>query len=198
MKTSPSLWKKWLKITLAKASARNNPPRLAVMGIGNELNGDDAAGVLTARLLRGQIENRLDLKGRAIHADDSSFSTPNCLVIVAGLAPENFTGVLRRFRPDFILLLDAAQLGKEPGHVVVIDVDLAGGFGASTHLQPLATLAIFLRAELDCEIGLLGIQPAHLNFGEPVSAPVNKACGEIAAELARILTTFDKSTPGWR
>ena len=105
------------------------------------------------------------------------------MVIEAGLAPENFTGVLRRFQPDLILLLDAAQFGNEPGHVAVIDVDQAGGFGASTHLQPLATLAMFLRAELDCEIGLLGIQPAHLDFGEPVSAAVKKACVEIAAAL---------------
>lgn len=156
------------------------------MGIGNELNGDDAAGVLTARLLRGQIENRLGLKGRDIQADDSSFSTPNWMVIEAGLAPENFTGVLRRFQPDWIFLLDAAQFGAEPGHVAVIDVNQAGGFGASTHLQPLATLAIFLRAELDCEIGLLGIQPAHLDFGKPVTVVVEKACVDIAVALASL------------
>ena len=127
------------------------------MGIGNELNGDDAAGVLTTRLVRSLIEGKQYPKGRDVRADGSFFFGSHSVIIEAGLAPENFTGVLRRFRPDFILLLDAAQFGNEPGHVAVIDVDQAGGFGASTHLQPLATLAIFLRAELDCEIGLLGI-----------------------------------------
>lgn len=154
------------------------------MGIGNELNGDDAAGVFTARLLRSLIEEQLHPKGRDVRADGSFFSSPQWLIIEAGLAPENFTGVLRRFRPDLILLLDAAQFGHEPGYVAVIDVEQAGGFGASTHMQPLATLAMFLRAELDCEISLLGIQPEHLDFGEPVSAVVEKACAEIAATIA--------------
>ena len=162
------------------------------MGIGNELNGDDAAGVLTARLLRSLIEKQLHPKGRDVRADGSFFSSPDLMIIEAGMAPENFTGVLRRFRPDLILLLDAAQFGKEAGHVAVIDVDQAGGFGASTHLQPLATLAMFLRAELDCEIGLLGIQPEHLEFGKPVSAAVEKACTEIAAGLAIIFPLQDE------
>ena len=165
---------------------------MAVVGIGNELNGDDAAGVLTVRLLRSQIENILYPKGLAVQAEDSPFSTPNWMVVEAGLAPENFTGVLRRFQPDWVLLLDAAQFRGKPGHVAVIDVDEAGGFGASTHLQPLATLVGYLRAELGCELGLLGIQPAHLDFGVPVSEGVEKACAVIAAELASILTSLDE------
>ena len=35
----------------------------------------------------------------------------------AGPAPENFTGPLRRFRPDLVLLVDAAQMDAEPGTI---------------------------------------------------------------------------------
>ena len=157
------------------------------MGIGNELNGDDAAGVLAVRLLRSQIEECAEGQGRDFREEGSSFITANALVIEAGLAPENFTGVLRRFQPDLIFLLDAAWMGQVPGTVAILDADQAGGFGASTHLQPLATLASYLRAELNCDIVLIGIQPSHLEFGVPVSTPVQQACADLAEELAEIM-----------
>jgi hypothetical protein len=60
--------------------------RVAVMGIGHELQGDDAAGVLIARHLQsllGPSEERL--------------------ILCVGPAPENCTGALRRFEPDLVL-----------------------------------------------------------------------------------------------
>jgi hydrogenase 3 maturation protease len=65
--------------------------RIAVVGIGNELNGDDAAGILAAR--------KLSKKYCPQKVDENS-PHPVFIVIEAGLAPEAFTGPLRRFRPD--------------------------------------------------------------------------------------------------
>lgn len=76
----------------------NASARVAVPGIGNHLFGDDGVGVLMARELTARAGRQAD-----------------CLVLDAGTAPENFTGPLRRFRPDFVLLVDAAQLSAEPG-----------------------------------------------------------------------------------
>jgi len=138
--------------------------RLAVVGIGNELNGDDAAGVLVARALR-------------------PLQRSDFLVIEAGPAPENFTGTLRRFRPEQILLVDAAEMGEPPGTVAWVDWPAAGGWGGSTHTLPPSVLARFLVEELGCRAALVGIQPARLDFGAGVSAAVRRAVDETAGMI---------------
>ncbi|MRR29117.1 hydrogenase 3 maturation endopeptidase HyCI, partial [bacterium] len=64
-----------------------------MLGIGNELNGDDSAGNWVARKL-----------GKRLKAQ------PNLLVMDCGTLPENASGPLRRFGPRLILLIDAAYL----------------------------------------------------------------------------------------
>jgi hydrogenase 3 maturation protease len=183
---SLSYWKRSLETTLATARARNNTLRVAVVGVGNSLKGDDAAGVLAARLLRKRLLKQHAGPGGAALTGASYFISDGCLVVEAGLAPENFTGVLRRFQPGLILVIDAVWMGdnEAAGFVVVLPIDQAEGFGASTHLQPLATLGGFLRHELDCAVWLVGIQPARLDFGSPVSPPVRRVCSQLAAWLA--------------
>jgi hydrogenase 3 maturation protease len=94
-------------------------PRVAVLGIGNQLHGDDVAGILIARAL----------KQNAIYGD-------RLLVINAHIAPENVFGELRRFDPDLVLIIDAAQMGVEPGSVRCIDPQRTAGFSFSTHTLP--------------------------------------------------------------
>ena len=54
-KISPYPWQNSLSKLLRNSLAGSNgSPRLAVVGIGNELNGDDAAGSLVARALHEQ------------------------------------------------------------------------------------------------------------------------------------------------
>ena len=104
------------------------------------------------------------------------------LLLEAGLAPENFTGPLRRFRPDLVLLIDAAEMGEKPGTIRALDWQASEGFGPSTHLQPPSTLAEFLAAELGCQVGLVGIQPHQLEF----EAGISPAVGRAVARLARM------------
>jgi hydrogenase maturation protease len=107
------------------------------------------------------------------------------LVADAGLAPENFSGALRRFQADVVLLVDAAEMDRPPGSIAWLDWRDTRGFGPSTHLQPLATLAEYLEKDLGCTVGLLGIQPANLDFDQPLSPRVEKATLRLALELAR-------------
>jgi hydrogenase maturation protease HycI len=140
--------------------------RLAILGIGNELNGDDAAGVLAARALRPAGNHDL-------------------LVIEAGPAPENFTGTLRRFQPDVVLLVDAAELGEPPGSVAWVSWTAAGGWSGSTHTLPPTVLARFLVEELGCQVILVGIQPARLDFDAGLSEPVQNAIGAVVEEIKK-------------
>lgn len=133
------------------------------MGVGNEQRGDDVAGVLVARALS--------------HSQISE----DVVVIEAGLAPENATAALRRFAPDLVLLVDAAEMGEAPGTVRWVEAAEIEGMSASTHTLPLSMLADYLRLELGCEVVLLGIQPASMEYGVPVSDEVSRAVEQIVS-----------------
>ncbi len=107
--------------------------------------------------------------------------------IDAGLAPENFTGVLRRMRPAVVLMIDAAEMGEAAGTICGLDWRDTSGFGPSTHLQPLATLGLYLEAELGCKVALLGIQPAQLDFDAPLSADVEKAVADVVEAVVQLV-----------
>jgi len=151
------------------------------------LNGDDAAGVLTARFLSIKLGDHFKNLGRGYEMKNSSFWSAGILVVDAGLAPENFTGTLRSFQPDMLLLVDAADMAKPAGHCALVDWQLASGFGASTHLQPLSTLGKYLSVELGCEVSLLGIQPAHSQFDQPLSPAVKASVTALVDDLYTLL-----------
>jgi hydrogenase 3 maturation protease len=142
--------------------------KIAVVGIGNELRGDDGAGVIIARHLQPLENDRL-------------------LVIDAGPAPENCTGPLRRFGPDLVLLVDAAQMDEAPGTICCVAWQDTTGFGASTHTLPPYVLAQFLQATLNCEIALLGIQPATLDYDRAFSPEVQAAIENVVQTLKEVL-----------
>jgi hydrogenase 3 maturation protease len=146
------------------------PDRVAVIGIGNEMNGDDAVGVRVVRRLAARLGRREDV-----------------LLIEAGTAPENFTGPLRRFQPALILLIDAASFDRPPGTTTMISWPDTDGFSASTHTLPPSVFCQYLVAELGCRVALIGIQPAGLDFGRPLSAPVAAAAGRLTRTLGRWL-----------
>jgi hydrogenase 3 maturation protease len=109
------------------------------------------------------------------------------LVIEAGPAPENVTGELRRFAPQFVLLADAADMQEAPGAIHWIEMKEISGMSASTHSLPLSMLAEYLRLELGCEVALLGIQPRSNEVGEEVSEAVRRAVAEVVGELRSVM-----------
>ena len=107
------------------------------------------------------------------------------LLVEAGLAPENFTGTLRRFEPDLVVLIDAAEMGQSAGDIACLDWREAGGWSASTHTLPLNMLSAFLVNELGCQVMLLGVQPRQMGMDQPLSQEVELAVDEIVVELHR-------------
>lgn len=145
------------------------------MGIGSELNSDDAAGVEAVRRLR-------PLFARA----------ENVLVVEAGPVAENAAGSLRRFRPDGVILLDAAWFDGQPGEIRGLDWRAAEGFSASTHALPLSVLAQYLETELDCRVFLIGIQVERVTFDQPMTRPVAAAVRKLARGLHDALTAKEE------
>ena len=146
---------------------RPRPARVAVVGVGNTMRGDDAAGVLVVRALAASLQD-----------------APDVLLIDGSTAPENFTGPLRRFRPDLVIEIDAAHLQQSPGTVAWVDWRDADGMSASTHTLPPSVLARFLTADLGCRVSLLGIQPATLEMGCGLSPDVAEAVERVTEQLS--------------
>lgn len=175
---SEKLWQEQLRQAIASLQAVNGQPRVAVVGIGHELRGDDAAGVVVARLL------------------NQWGHSPSLQVIEAGAAPENCCGLLFRFRPDLVLFVDAAQMGAEPGTVRWLTWDLiksgdVAGFSVSTHTLPLQILANYLTVGLGCPVALLGIQPADISMGDSLSPVVALAVEATAQSLVDHLSVAE-------
>ncbi|MBM4426240.1 MAG: hydrogenase maturation peptidase HycI [Chloroflexi bacterium] len=172
---SVKCWKTSLSRLLNQSTSENK--RIAIVGIGNEMRGDDAAGMLVAQYLHVRIGNNANL-----------------LVIEGGHAPENATGALRKFSPDFVLLIDAADMGEEAGTIALIPMEQIDGISASTHSLPLSMLTRYLTLELNCEVALLGIQSKSVEMGASVSDEVNQAVKDVVEEIF-MLWSEDFSNP---
>nr|MDO8100259.1 hydrogenase maturation peptidase HycI [Candidatus Njordarchaeota archaeon] len=145
--------------------------RLLILGVGNHLKGDDAAGIEFARQLKRQV----------------GFSS-KINIIEAGLAPENFTWVIRKFHPSHILIVDAAQMGMPPGSMRIVEKGEIAGFSFSTHNLSLSLLVSYIKKEFDSEVVMVGIEPSNLEFGETISKPVVDAVERLIGTLRQVLS----------
>jgi len=146
--------------------------KVVVVGIGSELRGDDAAGVLVARNLKKRVKS------------------PNVLIIDAGVAPESFTSRIKEFKPSHVILIDAADFGADPGAVIFTDSTAAVGQSISTHRLPLSVLSDYLRNQASAKVFIVGIQPSKADIGSKMSKKVMGAVGEVTEALAKKLRSL--------
>lgn len=147
--------------------------RLAVLGVGSELRGDDAAGMLVAEeVIRLTKDKCL-----------SAFR-----VFLGGTAPENLTGEIKKYKPTHLLIIDAGDIGKEPGEVALITPEQEI-FGASfsTHKLPIKVLVKYLSESFPCKTSVVIIQPKSVEFGGAVSEEVNNAVDVVSRAIADLL-----------
>lgn len=168
-------WQVALSIKLRQLSRHDRAPMIAVVGMGQDLRGDDAVGPCVARRLQEVLGQR-----------------DSVLVLDAGAAPENFTGALRRFGPDLVILVDAAQMDEIPGRIHLLDQRDCVGLSASTHTLPPSLLAEYLTHEVGCEVALLGIQPQHTSIDAPVSDAVRLSIDRAAVGIAETVIMHDE------
>jgi hydrogenase 3 maturation protease len=145
--------------------------RIIILGVGNISKGDDAAGILCAQELKKRIGRKAGSR----------------LKILIGLEiPENMTGEIRKFHPDLVLIVDAAQAGYNPGTVFIVGKGQIEDEGISTHTISLALLVSYLEESIGCKAIILGIQPLNLGLGENISRSVKKSTERLAAYLAHV------------
>lgn len=172
---SNSSWKKLLSQKLKPPAGRNNL-RLAIIGIGAELNGDDAVGILVTQKLLRVITTVQDV-----------------LILDGGTLPENYSNRLRQFQPELSVFIDAADFGGVPGEINLISPEQVSGSSFSTHSMPLSMVLSFLSKEIKSEIIILGVQPLSVEFGDPLSPACKKAVAKITREFSKFLNTDSRS-----
>jgi hydrogenase maturation protease HycI len=156
--------KNHLQKKLQKAS------KIALLGIGSELRGDDVAGLLVAETLKKRI--------RKPHKFKAFFGAT---------APENITGEIREFGPSHLIMVDAAEIKGKAGTVKIIGEEEIGGISFSTHTLPTKILVDYFKQSIGCKVIIIGIKPKSTKFGAPVSKEVKKTARELAAAIKSII-----------
>jgi len=105
-------------------------------------------------------------------------------VIDGGSAPENDVVAIRELHPTRLLIVDATDMGLNPGEIRVVNPDdIAEMFLMTTHNMPLNYLIDQLKEDIG-EVIFLGIQPDIVGFYYPMTPPVKTAVEDIYQRLA--------------
>ena len=144
-----------------------NADRLAILGIGNEDNGDDAVGLYVVNLLQ-------------------KTSLPEWVTyFYCERVPEHFLGKIANLNPNRIIIVDAADMKEIPGVIAIFPKEaVSSGFHLSTHTLSLTMLEEFLKPTIPDLITMyVGIQPKFMYFNTPLS----KECKSAAEEFSELL-----------
>lgn len=134
-------------------------PALTVIGVGNRLRGDDAVGPLLIDELARQDELDIELI-------DAGSDTLGVLEYLDGR--------------DSVIIVDACQMGRDPGDVVMFDPEEASlvldqeqlslhGLGLAEALRMAESLEM-----LPQQLKIIGIQPLSIQLNGAISTPVKK------------------------
>ena len=144
-----------------------------VIGIGNPLRGDDGIGPAAVEWVR-----------REPLPDDIQ-------ILDGGEASLGLVGLMED--ADRVVLVDAAEMGAEPGAVRVFDLSevllAEEGVDICVHSARTAS-AIRLAASLGClprELKFVGVQPKQMGWGIGLSPEVSRALPTVAKAVLGIL-----------
>ena len=134
-----------------------------LVGVGNDMSGDDAFGPILARRLKSALgEKAMD----------------------TGLAPENWIGPIRKLNPKILIIADAVAFDGKPGEVRVFQCCELGDSLPTTHGPGLGAFIGYLQEILpEIEIFILAVQPERTGFGKAMSDAVAEAIEKIAKRL---------------
>lgn len=133
-----------------------------IWGLGNELYGDDAVGVI--------ISDRLK---RTPPADTVVYT---CYTV-----PGNYVYAIKRERPEKLILVDASDMGLTPGDFRRFSIERISDVSFTNHDMPLNLML----SQFNLETFVIGIQPERVVLGAPLSAKVASAAKKIEEILRR-------------
>jgi hydrogenase maturation protease len=154
---------------------------VAVVGVGQSLRGDDAAGLEAVRLWQ------------KLHAETAS--RPEVCVALIEAPGLELLEILRS--TDAAVIVDAVQSGAAAGtlHQIgtrsISQYPSASASGHNWGIAEVLRLAQALgEARADGMVSLLGIEAAQLEFGAPLSGPVGAALSAASEAIEERVTRF--------
>ncbi|PKM99049.1 MAG: hydrogenase 3 maturation endopeptidase HyCI [Elusimicrobia bacterium HGW-Elusimicrobia-3] len=134
--------------------------------------------------------------GSTLRADDGvgpyvcshvKFSRPDLLLLDAGTTPENVAQTAINWKPDKLILVDAAHFKGTAGEVRVIPLEAINqAMPISTHSFPLSVTFSIIKEDTGCELAVVGVQAKSLDYREGLSPEVEKTAIELADYFNRI------------
>lgn len=141
-------------IDLAEILDVYDPAKVTFVGLGQNLRGDDYAGIYLLRKLK-----------RTRRFKQSLF-------IEAGNTPENYIYPILSNNPEAVVFIDAAVWGGSPGEIRMIVPEEINGLSFSTHSYSIGMIAELLQAACSTSILYIGIEPYSLSYKKTLSAGI--------------------------
>ena len=143
--------------------------RTAVVGIGNEMKGDDGIGIRVAKQLQ----------------EDWPAAREKDTLVIPAEVPENYIQPIIRFRPELLILVDASDFQGKAGDVRAIREEEVSSVYTNTHSVPILLFLEAIKKEVpNLRTVFMGIQPKSTQFGKPMSPEVREA-GRKAGDAIR-------------
>ncbi|MCK9265341.1 hydrogenase nickel incorporation protein HypB [bacterium] len=161
-------FEEWLDF-LYLSAPENKKERIVVVGLGDRMKGDDAAGCEIAEQL---------------HKEDIS---ENVKIINAENAIENYIGVIKGFKPDRIYFVDAVDFSGTPGEVRLMEAGSLVSNTSSTHTLALPLIIENIKAETSAKCTIVGVQPKKILFSQKISNEVREGIMNAVKMLREIL-----------
>jgi len=144
------------EVSQKKRKSSQQRKNYMLMGLGNICRGDDGIGSFIAQ----------------------NFQSDDWLVLDCGTTPENFTSLVKKTQPEYLVIVDAAQMNLEPGEFRVIPSERIDKFYLTTHNIPLSLLISYLDKWVG-KIILIGIQPERMEDFQRISERVQDSARNI-------------------
>ncbi len=160
-------WAVSLRTLLVRLRGR----RMCIVGMGNRMRGDDAAGALVVEGLKngGRIPSSV-------------------LLVDAGEAPENHLERIVKHHPAMVLFVDAAWFEGDAGECRLLEAEGLSGSGISTHAGAAGLVAGYLRERLrEVEVVFLCIRAGDLTLGAAPSARILATVGRVCSVVTDAL-----------
>ena len=149
------------------SEALDGAEKAVIVGVGNDLNGDDGFGVF--------VTGKLGDFGRAIS-------------ISARTVPENFISKIASMKPSHVIFIDAAMLNAEPGTMQLLKPEDLARIKIMTHHFPLSKLIERLTSLHECRIFIIGFEPNGMEVGDGLSAKARKSAKSLIVSLRKNLS----------
>jgi hydrogenase 3 maturation protease len=136
-----------------------------LMGVGSEIRGDDAIGTAIAREL-------------------AALKKSGWLALPCETVPENFAGIVEREKPALLVIVDAANMGIEPGEFRLLPKKRLNSVVFGTHGIPLKQLVARLEKSAGKTL-FIGVQPKEIGLSESLSPELEAAKKKILELISK-------------